>query len=301
MAKVILSVLQTLVGAVVVMAGGVVVMVVMFQPTIMAEGMLAEKSWLVLGLLGIVVSTIAAITAAAVSTRREERRREAEELEQLQKHEQERLKAEWKRTRAEGERKWAEEKRRRNAEELARLQEARRREQAIQLRAEECIRELAEIVRTAFFVESCPRCCENEMALISISPTAKSIEYACTHCGKKLRAVASGPDARKVKKLEGSVVGTLGKAWFKTAMDRYRCTFSVPESTLPYEQTTREPITEVIRAEVWRRDNGRCVQCGSREKLQFDHIIPVSKGGATTARNLQLLCQSCNLSKGARI
>ena len=301
MAKVILSVLQTLVGAVVVMAGGVVVMVVMFQPTIMAEGMLAEKSWLVLGLLGIVVSTIAAITAAAVSTRREERRREAEELEQLQKHEQERLKAEWKRTRAEGERKWAEEKRRRNAEELARLQEARRREQAIQLRAEECIRELAEIVRTAFFVENCPRCYENEMALISISPTAKSIEYACTHCGKKLRAVASGPDARKVKRLEVSIVGVLGKAWFKTAMGHYRCTFSAPEATLPYEQTTREPITEVIRAEVWRRDNGRCVQCRSREKLQFDHIIPVSKGGATTVANLQLLCQSCNLSKGARI
>ena len=267
MAKVILSVLQTLFGSVV----------------------------------GIVVSTIAAITAAAVSTRREEKRREVEELEQLQKQERERLKAEWKRTRAEGERKWAEEQRRRKAEELARLQEARRRKQAIQLRAEESIRELAEIVRTGFFVESCPRCYENEMALISISPTAKSVEYACTHCGKKRRAVASGPDAQKFKRLEGSIVGVHGKAWFKTAMGHYRCTFSAPEATLPYEQTTREPITEVIRAEVWRRDNGRCVQCRSREKLQFDHIIPVSKGGATTVANLQLLCQSCNLSKGARI
>ena len=196
-------------------------------------------------------------------------------------------------------------------DEAKRLQEERRREQeeinrreaarAKQLFAEERIRELTEIVRTAFLVKNCSRCYENEMALISISPTAKSIEYACTHCGKKLRAVASGPDARKVKKLEGSIVGALGKAWFKTAMGRYRCTFSVPEATLPYEQTTREPIPEVIRAEVWRRDNGQCVQCGSREKLQFDHIIPVSKGGATTARNLQLLCQSCNLSKGAKV
>ena len=63
----------------------------------------------------------------------------------------------------------------------------------------------------------------------------------------------------------------------------------------------REPISEAVRSEVWRRDGGACVDCGSRERLEFDHIIPVTKGGANTVRNLELRCESCNRSKGAKI
>jgi 5-methylcytosine-specific restriction endonuclease McrA len=64
---------------------------------------------------------------------------------------------------------------------------------------------------------------------------------------------------------------------------------------------TRAPIPEAIRTAVWRRDQGKCVQCSSNRDLEFDHIIPVAKGGANTARNLQLLCEPCNRSKGASI
>lgn len=63
----------------------------------------------------------------------------------------------------------------------------------------------------------------------------------------------------------------------------------------------RPSISEAVRNEVWRKDAGRCVDCGSRENLHFDHIIPWSRGGASTARNLELRCESCNLRKGARI
>lgn len=61
----------------------------------------------------------------------------------------------------------------------------------------------------------------------------------------------------------------------------------------------REPIPEAVRLFVWRRDNGRCVKCGSLERLEFDHIIPVSAGGSNTERNIQLLCEPCNRAKGA--
>ena len=64
---------------------------------------------------------------------------------------------------------------------------------------------------------------------------------------------------------------------------------------------SREPIPEDVQNQVWNRDGGKCVKCGSKEKLEFDHIIPFSKGGANTARNLQLLCEKCNRSKSNNI
>lgn len=63
----------------------------------------------------------------------------------------------------------------------------------------------------------------------------------------------------------------------------------------------REPIPEDVRIFVWRRDQGRCVKCGGNERLEFDHVIPFSKGGSNTARNLQLLCELCNREKGATL
>jgi 5-methylcytosine-specific restriction endonuclease McrA len=65
--------------------------------------------------------------------------------------------------------------------------------------------------------------------------------------------------------------------------------------------STRQPIPDDVKLFVWQRDGGRCVKCGSQQNLEFDHIIPVSKGGSNTARNLQLLCEECNRSKGANL
>ncbi len=67
------------------------------------------------------------------------------------------------------------------------------------------------------------------------------------------------------------------------------------------EQARRQRIPEEVRLLVWERDGGRCVKCGSTEELEFDHIIPVSKGGSNTEKNVQLLCARCNLEKGDRI
>lgn len=63
----------------------------------------------------------------------------------------------------------------------------------------------------------------------------------------------------------------------------------------------REPIPEEVRFAVWRRDGGKCAKCGSKNKLEFDHIIPVSKGGSNTERNIQLLCEKCNREKADKI
>ena len=63
------------------------------------------------------------------------------------------------------------------------------------------------------------------------------------------------------------------------------------------ERKTDRYISPEVRREVWRRDQGRCVQCSSQLNLEFDHVIPVTKGGSNTARNIQLLCESCNREK----
>ena len=63
----------------------------------------------------------------------------------------------------------------------------------------------------------------------------------------------------------------------------------------------RERIPESVRLFVWQRDAGKCVQCGSRERLEFDHIIPVALNGSNTERNIQLLCERCNREKSKRI
>lgn len=56
-----------------------------------------------------------------------------------------------------------------------------------------------------------------------------------------------------------------------------------------------------VASAVWNRDGGQCCICGSKTELEFDHIIPISKGGATSFRNLQLLCKNCNIKKSDKI
>jgi hypothetical protein len=73
------------------------------------------------------------------------------------------------------------------------------------------------------------------------------------------------------------------------------------ESFVLAQVAKRERIPDSVRLFVWQRDEGECVKCGKKEKLEFDHIIPVIEGGSNTERNIQLLCEGCNRSKGKKI
>ena len=61
-------------------------------------------------------------------------------------------------------------------------------------------------------------------------------------------------------------------------------------------------IPTPVKLEVWKRDKGICVKCGSNNNLHFDHIIPYAKGGSSlVAANIQLLCARHNLEKSDNI
>lgn len=65
---------------------------------------------------------------------------------------------------------------------------------------------------------------------------------------------------------------------------------------------TTRMIPTWVKREVWKRDKGRCVVCGSKDNLHFDHIIPYSRGGSSLVpENIQLLCARHNLEKRANI
>ena len=162
--------------------------------------------------------------------------------------------------------------------------------------------------RANFLVQPCTRCHENLMILLQVSPNARSVQCKCENCGKGYWAAAANREALVLKDLVSDLEDLKERySYFrestKTGPDlvNVKITFTTPESLLPFEQTTRKSIPESTRTEVWRRDSGKCAACNSKHNLQFDHIIPVSKGGSTSAKNLQLLCKTCNLKKHQRI
>lgn len=68
-----------------------------------------------------------------------------------------------------------------------------------------------------------------------------------------------------------------------------------------YSSDLTRHIPDAVRREVWQRDQGQCVRCRATDYLEYDHVIPHSKGGANTVGNIQLLCRRCNNQKLDRI
>lgn len=71
-------------------------------------------------------------------------------------------------------------------------------------------------------------------------------------------------------------------------------TAKYPKAASLKEEIAGRQISQEVKDLVWNRDNGKCRECGSNHSLEFDPIIPFSKGGSNTYRNIQLLCAPCN-------
>jgi len=61
-------------------------------------------------------------------------------------------------------------------------------------------------------------------------------------------------------------------------------------------------IPSEVKFEVFKRDKGKCVICGSTENLHYDHDLPFSKGGTSlSAKNVRILCLKHNLKKSNKL
>ena len=98
-------------------------------------------------------------------------------------------------------------------------------------------------------------------------------------------------------------------AWQEASSDRkvfkFRLELIEEEVDLDSKRDTIEHnrlIPKEVKLAVWKRDKGRCVRCGSKDNLHFDHIIPYSKGGSSlVADNIQLLCARHNIAERDKI
>lgn len=65
---------------------------------------------------------------------------------------------------------------------------------------------------------------------------------------------------------------------------------------MAYRKGYRE-VSNAIKKAVKQRDGFKCVKCGSRTRLEVDHIVSDAKGGNSSMNNLQTLCKDCHSIK----
>jgi hypothetical protein len=103
---------------------------------------------------------------------------------------------------------------------------------------------------------------------------------------------------------------SLVDGWQETEEGRqvFKFKLEIVDETLPHTEQSQARIDHdrviptSVKLEVWKRDRGRCVTCGSDKNLHFDHIIPYSLGGSSKdPKNIQIMCANHNLQKRDRI
>jgi 5-methylcytosine-specific restriction endonuclease McrA len=168
----------------------------------------------------------------------------------------------------------------------------------------ELVESLRRKLSKSFVVVPCSRCGEFDFEVMDMTPNARSIKVRCITCLKISHFRAVMEDNAKVRRLydryfqEAQSVIALAR----NVNHQIDVALSLSAAPQPGVSRTKRPMIPLeMRRAVWQRDGGKCVECGSDFELQFDHIIPVSKGGATTIANLQILCGPCNRKKNANI
>ena len=89
------------------------------------------------------------------------------------------------------------------------------------------------------------------------------------------------------------------KEWMKKNPDAYRI---YAQNRRARKRAQAGRVSHDIVDRLMRLQKGRCAGCKDvlGELRELDHISPLAKGGEHDDLNLQLLCRTCNRSKGTR-
>jgi hypothetical protein len=82
-----------------------------------------------------------------------------------------------------------------------------------------------------------------------------------------------------------------------TAYPILRTALALVNQTKLAQNDQSRHIPRDVRQRVWQKYGAKCAECSATDYLEFDHIIPVAKGGSNSDTNVQLLCRRCNLKK----
>jgi hypothetical protein len=89
--------------------------------------------------------------------------------------------------------------------------------------------------------------------------------------------------------------------------DKYALT-DRPREPRPRSDKNPRYIPAYVRRAVRKRDGDQCTfvgdhaqRCGSRRFLEFDHIVPVARGGESTVDNVRLRCRAHNQYEAERV
>ena len=137
----------------------------------------------------------------------------------------------------------------------------------------------------------------------------------CLETGKLADGKALDPDRRRIFKHE--VQNFRPSAYpeaIPVAIDEMQCTVfghicPVVFSAEGFTETSQRrragryiPFRTKMR--VVRRDNHTCQHCGKHlkdDEIEFDHIIPLAKGGSSDEQNVRLTCHDCNSDSPTRL
>ncbi len=86
---------------------------------------------------------------------------------------------------------------------------------------------------------------------------------------------------------KGSFLRSISKSFPKPSVIRINRYINVP-----YKGVV------LTRHNIFKRDNNECQYCGTTKDLTLDHLIPKSKGGKSSWKNLVSACKRCNAQKG---
>jgi 5-methylcytosine-specific restriction endonuclease McrA len=156
---------------------------------------------------------------------------------------------------------------------------------------------------------------KEELGLCRVSSCDKPPLEGRTRCEEHMRQASGNPETRKrynrrYKQENRGKLREYGKNYYhknRTRMREYYNNYYRSEEQRAKARfrahkrrmrtTGFEPLTQEQFCSLMDQFEGRCFVCGSPDKLEVDHIQPVSLSGDNGFGNLAILCKSCNSAK----